>query len=245
MTKPVLVMIHGGGTDARCWNVVRPMLEERFRVSTPTLPGHGDVPPPASARVEALAEPIAAWIARKISGPYALLGHSLGGMVAMRIAAEGPRPDRLILADTFDKPASGVQAWGRILGMGLAAGILGRERATGYVIEAQGLGSDGFDAELRASMLHPAAMSLSAMMRAVRRFDGRPLLDRLDMPVLLLMAGGNAEVTGSAGLRMEARLSEARRVVIPDVGHMLMRDDPKRFVREVAEFLEPDGEDDK
>ncbi|CUH39893.1 Tropinesterase [Jannaschia seosinensis] len=236
MTKPVLVLIHGGGTDARCWGAVRPLLEDRFRILAPDLPGHGDAPAPPEASVEALAAPITDRIAREVPGPYALLGHSLGGMVAMRIAADGPRPDRLILADTFDKPASGLQAWGRIMGMGLAARLLGRRRATEYLIEAQGLGAGGFDADLRASMLHEGAMPLHAMMRAVRRFDGRPLLDRLDMPTLLLMAGGNP-ATEPAGRRMEARLPDARRVMMPEVGHMQMRDDPEGFAREVIGFL--------
>lgn len=237
MTRPVLVLVHGGGTDARCWGAVRPGLARRFRVLAPDLPGHGDRPAPAAATVEALARPLAERIRAEVAGPYHLLGHSLGGMVATWIAANGPAPERLVLADTFDVAAPDARSWARVAAMGLGARLLGRARATRYVIEAQGLGTEGFDAALRASMLHEAAMPLGDMMAAVRRWDGRPHLDRLTMPVLLLMAGGHP-ATAAAGRRMEARLADARRVVMPEVGHMQMRDDPAGFVRAVVGFLE-------
>jgi pimeloyl-ACP methyl ester carboxylesterase len=237
--RETMVMLHGGGTDSRCWQQVRPMLERRFEVLTPDLPGHRDEPAPERATVEALAGPISEWIAATVRGPYHLLGHSLGGLVAMTVAATGPAPERLVLADTFDRPAANWRLWFRLLGMDLGARVVGRDRATVKVAEMQGLGHDGFDAVLRTTMHHPAAMSLGAMMAAVRRFDGRPMLDRLEMPVLLLMAGDHAP-TEMSGLRMEARLADARRVVLPGAGHMLMRDDPEGFVREVTEFLSDD-----
>jgi pimeloyl-ACP methyl ester carboxylesterase len=240
--RETLVMLHGGGTDSRCWEGVRPLLAPHFDLVTPDLPGHRDEPPVRRARVEDVAEHMADWIAREVGAPYHLLGHSFGGMVAMTVAAFGPSPARLILADTFDRPANSWQGWGRLIGMGLGARVLGRNRASVKVAELQGLGHEGFDAQLRAAMHHDAAMSLGQLMDAVRRFDGRPALDRIErlgLPVLLLMAGGH-EATEMAGLRMEARVASARRVVIPEVGHMLMRDAPEAFARAVVEFLGSD-----
>lgn len=234
-----LVMLHGGGTDARCWDLVRPLLARHFEVLTPDLPGHRDAPAPKANTVAALAAPVADWIAGTVRGPYHLLGHSLGGMVAMTIADGGPVPERLILADTFDRAAHGWTDWGRLVVLALGARAIGRDQATVKVAEMHGLGHDGFDATLRASMHHKSAMGLGQMLDAVRRFDGRPILDRLPMPTLVLTAGENP-ATRAPGLRMEAQLAQGRRVVMPGAGHMQMRDDPEGFARAVLDFLAAD-----
>ncbi|UWQ21963.1 alpha/beta fold hydrolase [Jannaschia sp. W003] len=232
-----LVLLHGGGTDARCWEAVAPHLAG-FAVRTPTLPGHGDRPAPARDRVEAIAAPVMDWIAREVPGAYALVGHSLGGMVAMVAAAEAPhRPERLVLADTFDVPAMTWRDWGRVVTLRQAARIMGHARASEAVADRAELGREGFDGTLRASMQERPALPLHRMMAAVQHFDGRPFLDRIAAPTLLLRAGGNP-ATAPANRRMLARLADARLEVLEGTGHLMMRDDPRGFADAVAGFLE-------
>lgn len=236
--KRQLVLLHGGGTDHRCFAHVVPLLAPRFDLLTPDLPGHGEAPPPPSVSVEAVAATLAERIEDRLRPGYALLGHSFGGMVAMAFAATvAPPPDRLILCDTFAKPADGWEAWGRILAMGVGARVLGRRRANDVITKEMALGGDGPDAPVRASMYHEAAWPLHTMLRAVRRFDGRPHLARIACPTLLLMAGGNPATDG-AGEKAARRLRNARVEIMPRVGHLQMRDDPAGFADAVTWFVD-------
>ena len=227
-------MLHGGGTDHRCFAHVAPILSDRFDLVTPDLPGHGDRPAPPEATVESVA---AALEPRLDATPdHVLLGHSFGGMVAMALAPR-LRPAKLILCDTFAVPAADPGSWARIVAMEWGARIVGRARATEMVTREMGLADHGPDAALRASMDHDAAWPLHTMLRAVRRFDGRPHLARIGCPTLLLMAGGNPATDG-AGERAARRLADARVEIMPKVSHMQMRDDPEGFAAAVTRFAE-------
>jgi pimeloyl-ACP methyl ester carboxylesterase len=206
------------------------------------LPGHGGTTPPETDRVESLAEAVGARIAGEVGRTYALLGHSLGGMVAMCVAngaGGAPRPARLILADTTARPARGVRAGLQLRAISVAALLLGHRRATEHALEAMKIGQVGFDATLRTSMLDAPAWPLHRMLRAVRRFDGRGILGDLTMPTLLLMAGANPATAGE-GERMAGLIRDARVETLPGSGHMQMRDDPEGFARAVSGFLRPD-----
>ena len=235
---PILVLLHGGGTDHRCWTPLLPHLPARLRILAPDLPGHGPRPAPRRSTAECVAETLAPEIAAAAGGaPFALLGHSFGGMVAMVLAARHLRPDRLILADTFSKPADTPANWLRIAAMGAGAALVGHERATRAVLKDWNIGTRGPDAAVRASMLHPHAMTLTRLMRAVRRFDGRAYLSDVECPTLCLMAGANPATRG-AGARMARALPDATVETLPASGHMQMRDDPEGMAAAVARFLD-------
>jgi pimeloyl-ACP methyl ester carboxylesterase len=99
---PPLVMLHGQGGWAGGWLPVIPALEERHRVVVPDLPGLGasempDGPPDAAT--------VLAWLGELIDQtcptPPAVVGASLGGLIAARFAADhGQRLSRLVLAST-------------------------------------------------------------------------------------------------------------------------------------------------
>ena len=105
-TGDALIMLHGGGPGATAWsNYVRNIapLAEHFRVIAPDLPGFGasDVKPAGS--------PLPLWYAQKM-GQFIealglqrahIVGNSLGGLVALRLAVEEPKKvDRLVLMGT-------------------------------------------------------------------------------------------------------------------------------------------------
>src|SRR5919204_3177989 len=82
---PSITLIHGFGGAASNWTLVAPPLAERCRVLVPELPGHGGssaLPAP----METL-DPFADRVAALLGGPSVLVGHSLGGVVALRTAS--------------------------------------------------------------------------------------------------------------------------------------------------------------
>ncbi|TAL15188.1 MAG: alpha/beta hydrolase [Frankiales bacterium] len=85
MTRSALLLLHGLGGTAAVWDGLRAVLPPDVEVVAPDLPGHGTAAPLAAYSFAALAEAVAAGL----DGPYAVLGHSLGGVVALELARAG------------------------------------------------------------------------------------------------------------------------------------------------------------
>jgi pimeloyl-ACP methyl ester carboxylesterase len=95
--KPV-VLVHGLAGSAANWVELLPELAERYRVLAVDLPGHGgSAPPPAAASVTDFAEAVAAEMEREQVSPALLVGHSFGGLVALRLAQLRPELVRGLL----------------------------------------------------------------------------------------------------------------------------------------------------
>jgi pimeloyl-ACP methyl ester carboxylesterase len=89
-----LVLLHGIGLDRRSWDPVVPALARHFDVIAVDLPGFGDSAPsqagPSQAGPRALAEAVAALLTELgVTKPH-LAGNSLGGWVALELAALRP-----------------------------------------------------------------------------------------------------------------------------------------------------------
>lgn len=95
--EPV-VLLHSGGMARQEWNVHLGALRERFRVLAPDLPGHGRTPLDGELTVEGMAEAVAATLADAGVASAHVVGSSMGGGVALRLALERPGlVDRLVL----------------------------------------------------------------------------------------------------------------------------------------------------
>lgn len=108
---PVVVLLHGLFMDHRTWDVVAGELAREFRVVAPDLPGFGDSEKPPASKfrydVDAFAEVIADLYAGLDLGRAAVVGHALGGAVAIALAARHPElVSRLVLVDSlcFETP---------------------------------------------------------------------------------------------------------------------------------------------
>jgi pimeloyl-ACP methyl ester carboxylesterase len=88
--QPVVVFIHGFGADRLSWLANAPSLAGSFKVWGADLPGHGDAEPAAETSLETFADAVLAGITARISGKVHLVGHSLGGAIALRLVERAP-----------------------------------------------------------------------------------------------------------------------------------------------------------
>jgi len=100
---PPVMLLHGPGEFAATWARVIPDLAGTCRVIAPDLPGQGasgtEAAPLTVERVEAWLEEL---VARTCPSPPVIVGHLLGGAIALRFAlGHAHRVDRLVLVDTF------------------------------------------------------------------------------------------------------------------------------------------------
>ena len=103
---PVVVLSNSLGATRGMWDPQVPALAERYRVVTYDTRGHGESPAPAGPySLDDLVDDVVALLDRVGAQRAHVVGLSLGGMTAMRLAAREPaRVNRLVALATSAKP---------------------------------------------------------------------------------------------------------------------------------------------
>ena len=189
----------------------------------------------------AVVEPVAEEIARYISAMGlkrpALIGHSMGGMLAMLLATRFPAmPGKLMVIDMT--PAGAGMVGGTASGMGLFATRLGSYftgTKGGRQMFQQLMGMFGAD----ASENDPD--TTAAALQELAKMDLTPDLPKIKAPMTVLHATpANAEQRAAIAQRYRAAYAGAkgaRLIPVSPSGHMIMFDQPKRFAEEMRAFL--------
>jgi N-formylmaleamate deformylase len=186
--------------------------------------------------VQPVAEEIARYIAAsKLEAP-ALIGHSMGGTLAMMIAARRPEKiGRVMVVDMLPQPAG--LFGGNASGLGsladrLASTPSGRRLLGGLI------GRFGADEPGRESDPDVVARATNDLART----DLAPELPRIRVPMMILFATPGANAPDHPRIVQNYRVSyagakTAKLRPIPESGHMIMYDQPARFRAEVKAFL--------
>jgi pimeloyl-ACP methyl ester carboxylesterase len=108
---PSLVLVHGLGGAASNWVELVPALTGSYRVLALDLPGHGGSSPlPAAPSLTPFADVVAVVAEREGLLPACVVGHSLGGLVALRLALRRPDAVRALLLASAAGISSGTRA---------------------------------------------------------------------------------------------------------------------------------------
>lgn len=117
-----LVLVHGLGGSAANWVELLAAASGRYRVLVPDLPGHGGSgKPPKGAGMSHFADVVAGLIELEDAAPAVVAGHSLGGLVTLRLAHRRPELVRALLLAAPAGIATRTRAAQRVV---LLAGLL-------------------------------------------------------------------------------------------------------------------------
>jgi pimeloyl-ACP methyl ester carboxylesterase len=255
---PAIVLVHGIGDSSRTWAPVIERLARTHLVIAPDLLGHGhSAKPRADYSVAGYANGIRDLLGVLGVTRATLVGHSLGGGVAMQFAYQFPdRTERLVLVGSggAGPEVNPVLRAMTLPGATAALHALRLPTMRWQVGAAVGLmralGTDlGRDAEdmLRIVDALPDATSRAAFIRTLRAVvDWRgqvvTMLDRCyltrGMPTLLVWGGRDAIVPVEHGYRAHTAMPGSRFEIFDDAGHFPFHTDPERFTGLLQEFLD-------
>jgi pimeloyl-ACP methyl ester carboxylesterase len=239
--KP-LVLLHGIATDRHIWDLVVPTLASSRRVVTLDLPGFGQSQPvDGGFELDAVAERIARGLAgRGLRGPIDLVGHSLGGGVAITLAALRPRLiGRLILVAPagmrpFPAPIS------RLLASSADVALSARRRAVSLsqltwgrrlLLAMTAADGGGLPPTLARQMVEASstARRTQAALATITSSDLRPVLASLTTPLGAIWGESDRTVPLRGLDELTSARSDARVVRLPGAGHVPMVEQPQQF----------------
>ena len=246
-----LMLVHGLGGCAANWVDLGPLVATKRRVLIPELPGHGlSTPLPAVPNLAAFADRIRFLAELEGMLPAAVVGHSLGGVVALRLALRSPGDvSALVLAagagisSTTRRAKYGLRILGLIGPRRLVApwadsvadhaflryAVFGRWGAADPLI----LSPQAVDGFLEGTRLTSDSVSAA---RAIVVDDVREELADLGCPTLVLWGARDNQLPLADGFEFARRLGAPLRV-IADCGHLLIGERPDLCADAVESFL--------
>ncbi|PPF32172.1 alpha/beta hydrolase [Rathayibacter sp. AY1A3] len=231
MTAGRVLLLHGlGGSGRTWWRLSRELTAAGWSVSAPDLRGHGDGPRGGSARHDAYADDALA------RGPFDLVvGHSLGGAVAVRAAArESGWAGRLALLDPVLRLAPEQRAAVR------AGELAGLAVSAEELAVAQPLWDERDRAEKLAAVRDADPSAVAATIDDNDPWDLLADLPGLRPPVLVLAGDPQVETLlppslAALVLRANPRI---RYAVVAGAGHSPHRDRPEETLAMLREWAE-------
>lgn len=231
-----LILIHGWTCNASFWRLQIPELAKQYRVISIDLPGHGssDAPSGVDYTIEHFADGVDAVMRHAGVERAALVGHSMGLPVAMKVLQN--RPEVVLAIVAVDGPIWKFQR--KTVPQWLKDMQRDYKTVAGNFIESMFTAQTPLftRAEIKRKMLlTPAHVGLSAMI--VMGASDVWLRGATAVPALAVMAGRKG--TGADGRRaLHAEVfRNLRYEVWPEAGHFLMLEQPVRFNQLVLDFL--------
>jgi pimeloyl-ACP methyl ester carboxylesterase len=254
---PLLVLIHGITSSSRTWERVLPALAEHHTVLAPDLLGHGEsAKPRGDYSLGAYASGVRDLMIALGHTRATVVGHSLGGGVAMQLAYQFPeRIERLALVSSgglgrevnLMLRAATLPGSEYVLPLLCAPVLRDAVRGLGRVAGAVGLkpGTDlqgmleGFASlaavDARRAFLQTARSIIDVTGQRVSAEDRLYLA--AGMPTLIVWGEKDPMIPAAHGHAAHAAMPGSRLEIFPDAGHFPFNDDPVRFAALLREFV--------
>ncbi|MFB3103263.1 MAG: alpha/beta fold hydrolase [Alphaproteobacteria bacterium] len=241
--QPVLVLIHGAGTDHTFWGLqTRYFSHHGFSVLAVDLPGHGRSDGPALDSIDALAD----WLWQVLdtvgARQAALAGHSMGSLIALAAGAKRPENTRaLVLVGTAERIAvhedllaagqnNDPTAFDMITDWGFGKpSHLGGHQAPGLWMLGGG----------RALLATSAPGVLGSDLAACDVYDGAvEAAKKIACPVLLLLGADDRMTPPRTATALAQALAHVETEILPATGHMIMVERPNETIDAIDGFLQ-------
>jgi pimeloyl-ACP methyl ester carboxylesterase len=230
----LVLLLHGWGDSSKGLSQLHDALAKRYRVVALDLPGFGGTQALAAvwdldnyaAFVDAFLEKL------ELQAPYAVIGHSNGGALAIRaIALKQLKPQKLVLI-----AASGVRDTDKARRLLLKAIAKTGNVATIWLPEhkRQKLRKHLYGVAGSDALVTP---QLKETFKKTVRQDVQADAKLITLPTLLIYAAEDKAVPLAYGQRFHALIKDSTMCVVADAGHFVHLDQPAVVLKATEEFL--------
>jgi magnesium chelatase accessory protein len=251
MDRPQLLLLHGAGGSGHSFRDLIPLLTPHYRVIVPDLPGQGCTRAGGMRRLglEVMADDLTGLCAHLGGPPFAVIGHSAGAALALRMAdlvplravvginaalgnfegAAGvmfPLMAKLLAATPFVAAAAS-RLWGN------ASTVNRLLASTGST-----LGPDGQAQYLRLVQDTDHVAGALGMMAQWRLEGVRQRLPQLEVPTLLIVGDRDKTVPARVSREAANRMPNAVYAEITGFGHLIHEESAAAVAAKILPFLE-------
>lgn len=253
-TGPTVLLLHGAGGATHSWRHLAPLLAPHYRLVMPDLPGQGFTRQGNRSRLglDGMAEDTIKLLHQMGESPQAIIGHSAGAAIALRMAETLPL--RAVIGinaalGQFEGIAGVIfPAIARALALipfipTAFARLSGTPQRVAALIDSTGSRIDphGFDL-YRRLVATPSHVDGTLAMMSQWRLQG--LLSRLpslQTPTLLIAAEDDRTVPADVSARAASRMPHARLLRLPEGGHLVYESHAQTIADAAMAFLTETG----
>lgn len=244
-----MVFLHGLGGNRHAFDRQLAALGEHFRCVAWDAPGYGGSEPITEMTFSSLARCLNNLLEHLDEKPYALVGHSIGGMIMQTWLHSGgiDRVEKVVLAQTsarFGKSGSDFNREflaGRLapIEAGQAPGDFARDLIRSMFVDQTRI--DDIETAVATMAPLPAA-TYRQVIECLVTFDEYDALADLSIPALCLAAAGDKTAPAKVMQQMCDAMSDGQFHCIPEAGHLAYLEDSEGFNAALQAFLtgEPD-----
>ena len=241
-TGPPVVLLHGWCCNRRFWRAQIPALARACRVLALDFRGHGESDAPGHGyTLERLAEDIYAAMAGVGVLPATLVGHSMGGMVAQRLALNHPDSvSTLVLVATTAADPDDTLLSKRILEDTPALAY-----AESFARHVPGWFSADGNPELsrwvKTQMVRVPERVALALVRDYKNLDYRRELPSVRVPTLVIGATSDVSTPAVRSGELAALIPKSELLIIEGAGHFVQLERPQEVNAALSAFLSKHG----
>lgn len=243
-TGTALVLLHGFTESHRCWLPAMETLAKQFRVLAPDLPGSGgsSLLANGTADLAATADLLFSWLSALQIEKCVVVGHSMGGYVALEMLAKAP--ERLQGIGLFHSHPYGDDE-SKKLNRDRTIELIEKRGSKDFL---HGFIPNLFAPEKRQSLAQTidllekqaAEQSVAAYVAQTRAMRDRlPRLDLLKahrLPKLVVLGRHDPILPAESGLAFAVQLNNCQLELLETAGHMGMYESPTQTAEILAEF---------
>lgn len=240
--RPALIFVHGAGMDHTVWSMqARYFAHHGFAVLSLDLPGHGRSEGPAPDTVPGYADWLAAVVEASGARDPHLVGHSLGALIALSLAARNPALVRrlALLGALAEMPVhpqllqaarDGMhEAYESVVGWGVGRrGQIGGHRAPGLWVTG---------ASMRLLEAGRSGMLANDLAACDAWKDGLEAASSVRSPTLLLLGSDDRMTPARGAAPLAEAIPQSRTVILDRAGHMMMLEQPDETLDALSAFM--------
>jgi 3-oxoadipate enol-lactonase len=238
-----MLFLHGMGGDRSNFRPQLAHFAKRYRAVAWDAPGFGRSYPWYELSFAAMADAAAVLLDQVETDTAIIVGHSMGGMVALELAARhSERLRALVLSGTSPAFGDPNGPWQQQFVRDSLAPVENGNRlsdhAEALIRDVIGANADPAGVQLAIdSMARTPHDTYRAVLNNLIRFDRRDILSRITVPTLVIAGAEDAKAPPTMLERMAAKIPDGRFISLPDAGHLANLERPDAYNATIDRFL--------